>query len=152
MTKDDRNPSSPRLIADLAVQADFFEKQGLSRPSAEALVEIDALMQRIRRNANRREVMGTLLKATRPEMDLAQLDVISAVMAGRRWPDVEITVASSPKRCRSIPRAPAGWWLSWSRWDYCAVSPPRPIPVASSWSSRRRERLSLPSFTNANGT
>jgi DNA-binding MarR family transcriptional regulator len=103
MTKDDRNPSSPRLIADLAVQADFFEKQGLSRPSAEALVEIDALMQRIRRNANRREVMGTLLKATRPEMDLAQLDVISAVMAGRRWPDVEITVGFVAEKMQVDP-------------------------------------------------
>ena len=58
MTSDDRNPSSQRLIGDLAVQADFFERQGLSRPSAEALVEIDTLMQRIRRNANRREVLG----------------------------------------------------------------------------------------------
>ena len=103
MTDNDRHPPSPTLMGDLAVQADFFEKQGLSRPSAEALVEIDALMQRIRRNANRREVQSALLKLIQPEMDLAQLDVMGAVMAGRRWPEVEITVGFVAEKMQVDP-------------------------------------------------
>src|SRR6185312_6373698 len=103
MKTDDRKPLSQKLIGDLAVQADFFEREGLSRPSAEALVQIDMLMQRVRRNAGRRETLGTLLKSVRPEMDMAQLDVISAIMAGRRWPEVEITVGFVAEKMQVDP-------------------------------------------------
>jgi DNA-binding MarR family transcriptional regulator len=103
MRHDARKPLSQQLIGDLAAQADFFEREGLSRPSAEALVQIDMLMQRVRRNAGRRETLGTLLKSVRPEMDMAQLDVISAIMAGRRWPEVEITVGFVAEKMQVDP-------------------------------------------------
>lgn len=103
MTKDDRQSPTQQLTGDLAVQADFFEKEGLSRPSAEALVEIDQLMQAVRRNAGRREVLGAMLKAIRPGMDMAQLDAIAAVMGGRRWPEVEVTVGFIAERMQVDP-------------------------------------------------
>lgn len=103
MTKDDRVSSDPQLTGDLAAQADFFEKEGLGRPAAEALVEIDQLMQAIRRNAGRREVLSAMVKAVEPRMDMAQLDVIAAVIGGRRWPEVEVTVGFIAERMQVDP-------------------------------------------------
>jgi len=103
MSKGDKVSSSGELAGDLAVQADFFEKEGLSRPAAEALVEIDQLMQAIRRNAGRREVLGVMVKAVEPRMDMAQLDVIAAVIAGRRWPGFEVTVGYVAEKLQVDP-------------------------------------------------
>jgi len=103
MTKDHRSPSDSQLTGDLAAQADFFENEGLSRPAAEALVEIDQLMQAVRRNAGRREVLSAMLKTAEPRMDMAQLDVIGAVMGGRRWPEVEVTVGFIAERMQVDP-------------------------------------------------
>ena len=93
MKKDEEYDAWRQLMSgELADQAAFFESAGLSRPAAEALVEIDQMMQRIRRNAGRREVLSSLLKAVEPGLDPAHLDVIATVMGNCRVPGTEVTV------------------------------------------------------------
>jgi DNA-binding MarR family transcriptional regulator len=104
MKKEEEYDAWRQLISgELADQAAFFESAGLSRPAAEALVEIDQMIQRIRRNAGRRELISTLLKAVEPGLDPAHLDVIAVVMGNCRVPGAEVTVGLIAEKIQVDP-------------------------------------------------
>jgi DNA-binding MarR family transcriptional regulator len=103
MSKDDHESRQGQLAADLIAQADFFENEGLRRPAAEALAEIDQTMQAIRRNVGRREVLALLLKVIEPRLDLPQLDAIVAVSNGSSWPGLEVTVGYVAEKLQVDP-------------------------------------------------
>jgi DNA-binding MarR family transcriptional regulator len=63
-----------------ATDAATYRQAGFSPDAAEAIVTIDATMTRIRRSLTRREMVSEILKELDPELDLAGLDVMSAVM------------------------------------------------------------------------
>ena len=91
------------MTGELADQAAFFENAGLSRPAAAALVEIDQLMQRIRRTAGRREIISALLKSVEPRLEPAHLDVIATVMGNCRVPGAEVTVGLIAEKIQVDP-------------------------------------------------
>jgi DNA-binding MarR family transcriptional regulator len=63
-----------------ATDAASYRQAGFSPKAAEAIVTIDATMTRIRRSMTRRELVTEILKELDPQLDLAGLDVMSAVM------------------------------------------------------------------------
>lgn len=89
---DDTEALRTPMTGELADQAAFFEEAGLSHPAAVALVEIDQIMQRIRRNAGRKEFANALLKSVDPQLDASHLDVIWTVVVGGKPPGGEVTV------------------------------------------------------------
>jgi DNA-binding MarR family transcriptional regulator len=60
--------------------AAFYREAGFSPEAAEAIVRIDSTMTKIRRSMTRRELVIEILKELDPELDLAALDVMGAVM------------------------------------------------------------------------
>jgi len=60
--------------------AESFREAGFSPEAAEAIVQIDAAMTRIRKGMMRRESAIAILADLDPSLDLPKLDVMSAVM------------------------------------------------------------------------
>jgi len=79
MNKSDLKPSAHKGPA-VATDAECYRKAGFTPNGAEAIVKIDATMTKIRRSFARRELVVEILKQLDPDLDLAGLDVMSAVM------------------------------------------------------------------------
>lgn len=63
-----------------AADAACYRQAGFSPQAAEAIVKIDATMTKIRRSMTRRELVLEILQELDSQLDLAGLDVMSAVM------------------------------------------------------------------------
>lgn len=79
MNKTASAQQAPRDTSSEVKSADLFTAAGYSRTAAEAIVAIDATMQRIRRGFTKREFVAEILKEMDGGVDLQQLDVMSAV-------------------------------------------------------------------------
>src|SRR3954470_9874810 len=82
--------------------AESFREAGFSPEAAEAIVEIDAAMTRIRKGMMRRESAIAILADLDPGLDLPMLDVMSAVMHWHPENDAdairEVTVGTVAER------------------------------------------------------
>jgi DNA-binding MarR family transcriptional regulator len=87
----------------LAEQAAFFESEGLTPTASASLVEIDQIMQRIRRNIGKREVLHALLKSIDPQLESSHLDVIGVIMGGCGEPGAEVTVGMVAEQMKIDP-------------------------------------------------
>ena len=79
MNKLDKTLVRKRDVSSEIKSADVFVAAGYSRTAAEAIVQIDATMQRIRRSFAKREFVAEILKEMDGGTDLLQLDVMGAV-------------------------------------------------------------------------
>lgn len=106
MNKLDKSLVAPRDISSEVKSAEIFTAAGYSPKAADAIVAIDATMQRIRRSIAKREFVADIL-AEMGGIDLQQLDVMSAVShwhpATPEDADREVTVGTIAERLHIDP-------------------------------------------------
>lgn len=96
-------PDLPSLCTTRGDQemVELARAQGLSPAAAEAVASIDAVMQKVRRSIQRREFGRRMLSALEPGLEVAHLDVISAIAHSPAWvdePQQEVTVGLIAER------------------------------------------------------
>ena len=89
--KSDNGPQPVCVQTSPAKDAESFRAAGFSAGAAEAIVQIDAVMTRIRKGMMRRESATAILAELDPGLDLQKLDVMSAVMHWHPENDADAT-------------------------------------------------------------
>jgi DNA-binding MarR family transcriptional regulator len=103
MSKDDTTDDLPWVCRTRGDQdlADLAARNGLSPDAAQALASIDALMHQVRRNILRRDFGRRVVAAIDPTLEVAHLDVISAIAHSPVYldePREEVTVGLIAER------------------------------------------------------
>lgn len=100
------NPSGPIgcLLEGTEARLEMLEREGVSRTAAEAIAEIDIIMQRIRRGISKREFAAALVASLGPDVELQHLDAMGAVANwGHPSSDAEVTVGLVAERLNIDP-------------------------------------------------